>query len=395
MRRLIVFLVFLVTSVWLGLTVLKHPGYVFVVYQPWMLQMPLWVALLGFIIFFGTFYALIDSVDQLNLWWFRFKNWIQWRREHRAYSKTQHGLALLIEGRWAKAERLLTSGVKNTIDPLMNYLGAARAAQALGAIDRRDTYLRDAHQIAPQAELAIGLTKAELQLEQHQLEQAAATLTRLLSLSPRHPRVLALAEKVYVRLGDWKALQALLPKLRRSRFLSNEQAAQFEKNIACTLLRQPGSFSVNELTACYEQLPRSVRKLPEVMTVYIEALAARGEVEQAASLTRRVLKSTYESRLVTLYASLPLTDVNRELVVAGAWLKSYGPHAELFLLLGKLCTKAQLWGKAKDYFDKCLSLGPNPAASFAYGKLLEQLGDAAAATAIYRNALFDKPGVMA
>lgn len=387
MRRLIVFLVFLVTSVWLGLTVLKHPGYVFVVYQPWMLQMPLWVALLGFIIFFGTFYALIDSLDQINLWWFRFKNWIQWRREHRAYSKTQHGLALLIEGRWAKAERLLVSGVKNTIDPLMNYLGAARAAQALGAIDRRDTYLRDAHQSAPEAELAIGLTKAELQCEQHQLEQAAATLTRLLNLSPRHPRVLALAEKVYVRLGDWKALLALLPKLRRSRFLSDAQTAVFEKNIACTLLSQPASLTLAELNACYDQLPRSVRKEPSVMTTYIEALAARGETEQAASLTRRVLKTTYEPRLVAVYASLPLTDVNRELVVVGAWLKLHGPHADLYCLLGKLCTKAQLWGKAKDYFDKCLNLGPNPAASLAYGKLLEQLGETAAATAIYRNAL--------
>lgn len=387
MRRLIVLLIFLVTSVWLGLTVLKHPGFVFVVYQPWMIQMPLWVALIGFIIIFGTFYALIDSVDQVQLWWFRLKNWMRWRREHRAYSKTQHGLALLIEGRWAKAEKLLLGGVKKSIDPLMNYLGAARAAQAQQALDRRDQYLREAHLAAPNAELAIGLTKAELQLEQHQLEQAAATLSRLLVLSPKHPRVLALAEKVYIHLGDWKALQALLPKLRRSRLLSSEQVQLFEKNIACVLLDRPTAMTLEELEATYNGLPRGVRKQVPVMMAYAEALYAHGEMEKTEKLIRKVMKVNYEPRLVALYGKLPVDDVNEGLVLAGAWVKNYGSQPELLLLLGKLCVQAQLWGKAKDYFDRCLTAGENPEAALAYGKLLEQLGDREAALAVYRNAL--------
>lgn len=387
MRRLIILLLFLVVSVWLGLHVLQHPGFVFVVYEPWMVQMPLWVVILGGIIVFGVLYAFVDSIDRLQFAWYRFKNWLQWRREHKAYSKTQHGLALLIEGRWAKAQRLLLAGVKNTIDPLMNYLGAAKAAQALQLLDKRDQYLREAHRVAPDAELAIGLTKAELQLEQHQLEQAAATLNRLLVLSPRHPRVLMLAEKVYVRLGDWKALQALLPKLRKSRVLTSTQVSIFEKNIACTLLNQPLSVNVNDITACYDSFSRALKKNPEVLLAYAEALSLRGETKPVLEITRRVLKSTYEPRLIELYMKAPFDEVNRELVMAGAWLKMYGPQPELLLLLGKLCVQAQLWGKAKDYFNQCLNLGPNKAASLAYGKLLEQLGDAAAATAVYRNAL--------
>ena len=46
MRRLIILLLFLVLSVWFGLTFLRHPGYMLVVYQPWMVQMPLWFALM-------------------------------------------------------------------------------------------------------------------------------------------------------------------------------------------------------------------------------------------------------------------------------------------------------------------------------------------------------------
>ena len=56
MQRLIVVLLFLVVSVWFGLDVVNHPGYLLLVYQPWMVQMPLWFALLSLFILFGLFF---------------------------------------------------------------------------------------------------------------------------------------------------------------------------------------------------------------------------------------------------------------------------------------------------------------------------------------------------
>lgn len=387
MLRLSVFLVFLVISVVLGLMVLNHPGYVFVVYQPWMVQMPLWVVLLGVIIVLGLFYVLIDSVDQVHMLWFRLKNWFRWRREHRAYSQTQHGLTLLIEGRWMKAERLLLKGVKNTIDPLMNYLGAAKAAQARGALDKRDQYLREAHRVASDAELAIGLTKIELQLEAHQLEQAAATINRLLTLSPRHPGVLKLAEKIYIQLSDWQALQALLPKFRKARVFNKDELIAYESEMARILLNAYAGISLTAVNAVYDDLPRAVRYEPSVVIAYTKALVAQGEPTKAIALIRRALKSYYDPHLLALYLKLPHEDTHRELVMAGGWLKLHGAQPELLLWLGKLCVEAKLWGKAKDYFNQCLALGPNAQASLAYGRLLEQLDEPTAAMAVYRNAL--------
>ena len=128
MRRLIIFLLFLLASVWFGLKVMHHPGYVFFVYQPWMVQMPLWFAALAGFIFILLFYFVVTSLDRIGLLWMQFKHWLQFRREHRAYSKTRHGLTMLIEGRWKKAERLLMAGSYQSVEPLMNYLGAARTA---------------------------------------------------------------------------------------------------------------------------------------------------------------------------------------------------------------------------------------------------------------------------
>ena len=130
MRRLFIFLLFLIASVWFGLTMMRHPGYVFIVYQPWMIQMPVWFAVLAFFLILSLFYLLITGIDRFYFLWFRLRNWLRFRREHRAYMLTQHGLSMLIEGRWKKSERFARRD--QSIDPLMNYLGAAKAH-----VDRR------------------------------------------------------------------------------------------------------------------------------------------------------------------------------------------------------------------------------------------------------------------
>lgn len=387
MRRLIIWLIFLAASVWLGLAIVRHPGYLFIVSKPVMVQMPLWLAFLAAFIIFGLFYLLVDSIDRIQFMWFRLRNWLRIRREHNSYSKTQHGLALLIEGRWAKAERMLMQGADQALEPLMNYLGAARAAQELQAYDRRDKYLRMAHQKTPNAELAIGITQAELELEQDQLERAAATLNRLRAMSKRHPRVLKLLERVYVRLGDWQSLSLLLPDLRRARVLTEDQLKHFEKNIYCEILRQAGMKDRNLLQREWNDLPRSARKNPEIVLVYVKQILTFGEQAEAEELIRYALKYNWQPELAKIYSTFTFDNLNRQLVIAGAWVKMYGPQPELMLFLGKTCAKIQLWGKAKDYFEKCLQQVPDPEAALQYGKLLEHLGEKEQAIAEYHEVL--------
>jgi HemY protein len=393
MRRLIVFLLILVASVWLGLEVVRHPGFLLIVYQPWMVQMPVWLALLGLLIFIGLFYFLIHSIDVVNFWWFRIKNWLHIRREHKLYSKTQQGLAALIEGRWKKAERLLLNGVNQSLDPLINYLAAARAAQEQHAFDRRDRYIQQAYEVAPKAELAIGLTQAQLEIKQEQWQQAIATLNHLREASPRHPQVLKLLEKVYVRLAEWKNLQALLPAMWKARMLSSDEYSAFEKNIYCEIFRTCSDKRLSDVRVIWEGVPRYLKKNPEVVCAYVTQLSHHIPVtgiettKEIEELIRKALKNGWNAELAKLYGNLPFTQLNRQLVIVGAWLKLYGPKPELLLTLGKLCVQVQLWGKAKDYFTKCLEQGPNAQASLEYGKLLEFLGEPEQAMQKYREGL--------
>lgn len=388
MLRLIGFILVLMASIWAGVEMMHHPGYLLLVFQPWMVQMPIWFALLAFIIFLVLFYILIDSWDRLCFLGFRIQNWFRFRHEHESFSKTQQGLSALIEGRWKKSEQLLIAGVNPKVEPLMNYLGAAKAAHEQGAFDRRDAYIQKAYKVAPRADIAIGLTQSELEVELDQLEQAQATLNHLRQKDPKHPRVLKLLEKVYVRKGDWQNLLLIIPALRKSKAISNEQAEIFEKNIYCEMLHKASNQPLEEVQKIWNSIPRYFRKNPDVVTAYVQQLVrfstSSKEVEE---LIRKVLKIEYQPVLVNLYSKLPFTNLNRQLVIVGAWLKTYGQRPELLLALARLCVRVQLWGKAKDYFDKCLKIGPNIEASLEYGKLLERLEEPEAAMLKYREGL--------
>ncbi|MBX3708513.1 MAG: hypothetical protein KIT56_01325 [Gammaproteobacteria bacterium] len=398
MRRSMVFLLFLVASVWFGVEVIRHPGYLLLVYQPWMVQMPIWFALLSLFVFFVLFYLIIDFVGQVEFLWFRFKNWLYIRREHRSYSKTQQGLSALIEGRWKKAERLLLAGVNQSFEPLINYLSAAQAAHEQSAYDRRDHYIQKAYQVAPNADLAIGLTQAKLEMKQDQLEQATATLNHLRQVSPRHPRVLKLLEKVYVRLADWKNLQSILPDMRRAKILTSEEYVLFEKNIYCEIFRVSSNKRLSDIRLIWAEIPRYLKKNPDVVCAYVtqlfrhELVTGTDTTKEIEGLIRKILKHHWQPDLVKIYGSLQFANLNRQLVIVGEWLKMYGQRPEILLTLGKLCVRAQLWGKAKDYFGKCLAQGANAEASLEYGRLLERLGESNEALQKYREGLLQLSG---
>ncbi len=67
----------------------------------------------------------------------------------------------------------------------------------------------------PSADIAVGLTQAQLQLDAKQLEQALATPQSLHHQQPKHPHVLLLLAKTHAAVGDWNSAGDLLPLIKR------------------------------------------------------------------------------------------------------------------------------------------------------------------------------------
>ncbi len=390
MRRFILAIIVLIFSVWLGLKIAHDPGLVLLTYSDWSVEMPLWFGLLALIAFMFVIYFLVRFFDEIDTSFYRWKNWLRWRRKNKAYSKTNRGLIELIEGHWASAENFLLEGIDQSDAPLINYLALARAAHERGAYDKRDMYLRQAHDLSPQADIAIGLTQAQLQFNQGQLEQALATLNHLRTLAPSHQLVLKLLQKLYVRLGDWKGLLKLLPSLRKAKLLTAEQYDQLELRVYQELLNASASKShdINTLHEFWATVPRRLQKNPRLIAAYVKKLLAyQIALPEIEELIVKVSNKSWDSELIKVYGVLNTLDAKKQLTHAEKWLKLYPSQAVLFLTLGRLCMRNQLWGKARSYLEDSLKLEALPETFFEYGALLEHLGDTGQAVQNYRAGL--------
>lgn len=390
MRRFIVFLFFLAASVFLGWKIAQDPGYALFSYQHWSVEVPLWLAVLGVIILFFFGYCILRIIDSISLSLYRWRNWRRWQNKNKSYNKTHRGLLELVEGHWKSAEHYLMEGVRQSDAPLINYLGAAKAAHEQGDYVKRNMLLTKAHEIAPQAEVAIGLTEAKLQLQQGQLESAQAILLHLQTLAPKHPFVLKLLERLYIRLGDWQALLQLLPRLQKAHVVDDAYAKQFEAKLYCELLDSTNhkEEGLKALQSLWAQMPRRVQSNPTVLAHYAKHVVKYPEVADELEVSvRKAIGRSWDISLVRLYGVILAKDPVKQLSRAEGWHKEHLNQADLLLTLGRLSMRAQLWGKAKSYFEESLKLSTDPQTYVEYGKLLELLGEQRAAVENYREGL--------
>lgn len=390
MRRLIFLLIVLMLSVWVGLQLTKDPGYVLISFRGWSAEMPLWFAILAIFLFFMVLDLFVRLVNGITGTWGDWNYWLSSRRKKKAYSKMNRGLIELIEGHWKQSEKLLTQSVAQSNAPLLNYLGAAKAAHEQDAFERRDNYLQKAFAVEPKGDIAIGITKANLLFDQGKLAEALDTLNQLRAMDANQPTVLTLLQKVYTHMADWPNLLRLLPIMRKAKVISQEHQYQLETHVYQELLKDTEIKTKNAeaVRQCWDDIPRKNKEAPRLIETYGTILQQYPYTsDEIASLIQSALKSGWDKALVRLYGTLKTSNPQKQLEYAENWLNRYGNHAALFLTLGKICMRCQLWGKARSYFEESLNLEGDPETYAAYGKLLEQLGETHLALENYRDGL--------
>jgi HemY protein len=299
--------------------------------------------------------------------------------------KLTRGLIHIAEGDWSRGERLLTQGLKGTDAPLINYLMAARAAHLQGYNERRDDWLMLAFEEMPNAETAVLLTQAELQLETAEYERALATLNRIQETHPEHPVAVALLAKSYRALEDWDQLIALLPRLGKAKLESVERETLTAEALAVFSGRT--DLSHEDLERLWSQLPAKLREAPRLVAIRGTALSALGYGDQAASEIRGALKKSWHEDLVVAFGRVETKDPERQLKRAEKWLKTHPEDSALLLTTARLCMAVELWGKARSYLESSLAMAPRTDAYALYGRLLKQLGEDESAALAFRSGL--------
>ncbi|WP_428606354.1 heme biosynthesis HemY N-terminal domain-containing protein [Sedimenticola sp.] len=388
MRILILGLLGLAVSVLLALAVKEDNGYILIGYGQWTVEGSLAFFLLMNLLLFGALYLTLRLISRIGAAPRKLHDWREHRGARRARKALTQGLVELSEGNWRRAERDLVRFAGKSETPLLNYLAAARSAQQQDAHERRDHYLQLAHESMPEADVAVGLTQAELQLDHAQLEQALATLKHLREIAPRHTHVLKLLKELYQRLDDWQELGQLLPELKKRKVVEPEELQALELRVFQNQLTAAAQDeNLTQLQTVWNRIPAAIRFREEMVTTYVNHLMNRNEQNQVERLLRDAIGRHWSDDLVEFYGRVPADDRARQLSTAEAWLKDRPRNAVLLLTLGRLCLVNKLWGKARTYLEASIGIEPTSAAYRALGALLEKMDEKEKALTCFKAGL--------
>ena len=365
-----------------------NPGYVMIGIGHWSLETSLVIFSISLLLGFFVFYQLFRCIG----WLIRLPGHLKSRGKNIRFNRSQEaliaGLVDSVEGNWEKAENILIKHASHSGAPLIHYLTAARAAQSRGAFDKRDEYLKKATDHAPDSDVIIGLTQAELNLSGNQFEQALETLTRLHSIDPNHANVLKLLHQTYQHVGDWHGIRKLTPSLHSQQILMEAEVKLLETETYSQLLKEAATnANIVDLKTLWLEIPGFIKNMPSIAAIYFAAMIYVGADNEIEEELIEILSGRWDETLLVLFGSLQSNNVVTQLETAEKWSYVHQDNAVLLAVMGKLAIKCEDSFKAESYLAKSIAVEPTVQAYQFLGDLLFAQGDQEGASRCYKNGL--------
>ncbi|HGE8239913.1 heme biosynthesis HemY N-terminal domain-containing protein [Aeromonas veronii] len=382
MIRIIILVAVMVAGLIFGPQASGNKGYVLIAFGNYTIESSVTSAVILAVLFYGALLIvewLLGRVFGLRR---KTLGWYGSRRRRKANQQTVAATLAMAEGHYSQAEKLMIKGASNSDTPLLNYLSAAKAAQARGDDARRDQYLQKAQEENPKAELALTLTQTQLQIEQGQYDTALAMLESVYALNPRHPMVLDQLRQVHLARQDWSALCDLIPSLHKVGKLTPKQEEDLLQQAWSGRLQQAAG-SLETLKAVWQDLPRKLRLEPELLACYGDLLRQLGADGEAATLWQEALR---KQPMPQLLARLPKLKLDSYQPLLALLQKQQGQPevdtalAQLYLLAGQL-------DDAQKLLEQEVERAPSAAAYHALGQLMDKRRLTNKANEYYRQAL--------
>jgi len=365
-RSLIYLLIATVAAGWLGTLIARDPGYVLVSYHGAYLQTGLWVMLAMLLLFVVAIYYLLRLFGVVRATTGNWRSWWGGRARSRSEELTATGLTCFQEGDFERAERFLRTGADHATNPAVNYVYAARAADAQGKAEDRENYLRKAVEADGAARLAVAVAGAEMAVARGEFQRALSCIEGV----KENETVLNVRAEAMLGLKDWQGVSDLMPQLRKT--AKNKQSLiDLQRRIAIERLSAEG-VTDEDRTAVFRKLSEEMKRDPEVVGTYCRHLESEKDAEAAI---RAALKREWNAALLERYGSLGQETLARRVKAAEGWLKEHGDDAALHLCLGLLYEADGNKERAKAAYQKSIDLKNSPAASRGLGRLLAFDGD--------------------
>lgn len=374
----------------LGMLVTSEPGFVLVKYGNWSMETTLGVFIAATLVSILVVYVLLRLALLVGRAPAKIRAWRHRRQRVKGEKGLIQGLLAYYQGNWDEAEGKLIRTAARSPSPVINHLAAAHAAAAHGDYEQRDVYLREAQLKYPAEAMAVGLTQAQLQLQQGEAAKALIMLEQLHQRAPRHPQVLRLMARAYQLNGNWTMLQALIPEITRHKAYRKHEFEQLQRDAWRGQLTQAAAArDPAQLAAQWDRLPRALRKEQEMIAHYARLAIGHSLPIAIAPLLADSIRYQWSPELVRLYGLAEGGALSSQIEQAEGWLNEQPESGELLLCLGRLCRRAELWGKAKDYL-KAAAVRNQPQAYGELALVFDLINDRDQALNWYRKAMAEK-----
>tara|TARA_R110001592_G_scaffold246405_1_gene508134 strand:+ start:354 stop:1178 length:825 start_codon:yes stop_codon:yes gene_type:complete len=113
-----------------------------------------------------------------------------------------------------------------------------------------------------------------------------------------------------------------------------------------------------ELRKVWKKRVKQIAPDDKLISIYVDALLHCGALSEAMKVLEGALQKASSDILLRQYSllgpRLSEADAAAQLQMAEAWLKGRPKDAPLLLALGRISLRNQLWGKAREYFERSL-----------------------------------------
>jgi HemY protein len=367
-------------------------GYVLFIYPPYRVEVSMLFFAIALVAGFLLLYAVLRLLGHAVSLPAYVRAYRARRRRERAHAALAGALQAYYEGRYARTEKEASIAFESGPSPALAALLAARAAHQMRDFQRRDRWLERADASGERMQSASLVTRAELALEDRDFAAARDAL-RTLDAGPKQiatTRMLLRAER---GAGAWDEVLRLATQLGKRDAIAPALAEEYKVQATIELLARSAGDE-----GAFERRWRAIEARDQLHP-RVAAAAARhatelGKGEMARDILERSLAGEWSPQLVALYAELP-AEMNQQSRQAEArvrietgesWLLERARDAQLLATLGRLCTQAELWGKAQSFLEASLSFEETRPVHLELARLAERLGQPSDAQQHYRRA---------
>lgn len=370
-------------AVALALALRLNTGYALLVWPPYRVELSLNLLLVLLGAGFAVVYLLLRFISGALGLPAKVRDFRARRRRENARSMLLDAVKAFFEGRYGRAEQAAASAMESGESPVLGAVLAARAAHELRHYEQRDGYLARADQLAPGDSAMRIIAAAGMLLDERRFQDA---LLALKALPEKHTAALRLELKAQQQARNWEQTLPLIDQLERRGVFDATQAGQLRRYAYAENLQRQ-ALDHRALEECWQKIPARHKREAKVAAAAAQCFTALGSCAQASQIIEQALEVEWNSNLVALYAECAGLDVIRQIERAENWLKTNPGDAVLLLVLGKLCMRQELWGKAQSYLEASLSVEPTYSAHLALAQLHEKLGNPDAVQRHYRESL--------